>query len=699
MEMPPPAPSAALWKRPVDLVLKNVWVYFWICVFSNGLISYASFSGSVKGWILTLGLLLPTVLFLRSSSAVSGKTEAVYEQDLFGISLGPSFLWFLPLFFVFFLRFYKLTSFHFWPTDDEAQHAFLAVNLVEKWNWQFFYTSAHHPPLLIWLEYLFFSCFKDPFFNLWFPPALFSLLAVPLAYLAARSFFPRSFSLLCASLMAFSYWPLASGRFCQQGLFLPCWELASFFLLARFLNEKGKSRKNGFIFVLGLWAGLGSLTFPPWAAVIALLALTVLWFTLRGPSRAWGSLCLFLAGLCLGLGPYVMAVSREGMGRHLLNVTALNGQFTSMQAWVTSASYVTTLFWGSLQKVVKFGPVWGGVLNPLLSSCFFIGFLRLLQDWRNRKSLWILLALFLCLLPGLLSADYVEFFRVIQAMPLVLLIAGVGMQNLLSQTAPSRRAWAAVLLLMASTSLDVVHLFMPRWDLLPPFRLEEKKGIDDYGFRAYQIMDEARRQGGPGLLFTDFMLITQNHGLDAMTYAFNAASNRTLESDQSRWAAVVTDRHYQSFLIKRFPDSRWFLLGKDRSGDGDLALGLMAVTDSNRPVFANWLKASAYFHYLRKQSDGILNDLPRYQEALKNLSAGDALVQGDPFLESVFGEWKAQYFYSPTYEENLKALQGALQKGYPASHLYFKLGTYYMLGNQVQKGEEAFRMAARLGYP
>ncbi len=110
---------------------------------------------------------------------------------------------------------FRLTQFYLWPTGDEALHGFLAVSLLKSWNWQFFYTVGEHPPLLIWMLALLFDVFKSSFAALWFLPAIFSIVTIPVGYLCAREFLSKSASALFCFFLAFSFWPV------YFGLFLP----------------------------------------------------------------------------------------------------------------------------------------------------------------------------------------------------------------------------------------------------------------------------------------------------------------------------------------------------------------------------------------------------------------------------------------------------------------------------------------------
>jgi hypothetical protein len=669
----------------------SAWAYFSVFLAANALISYASLSLAAKGWIFFFFILLPAVLFFLSTPAAGKKEKPVFQTEIPRLpSLKPVYLA-LALAAVVFFRFYRLTDFRPWFTGDEGLHGFLAIHLSLDWCWRFFYTVGEHPPLLIWLAVPFFKFFQSPFFNLWFLPACLSVLAVPFGYLASRAVFSRTLSLAFGLLMAFSFWPLYFGRFNQQGVFTPFWELSSLWLLALLIKNKKPGTKKWLALILGLWAGLGLLTFTAWMTVILLVALTVAALYWKKSVRDKRPLGFFGAGLAAALLPFLVAALKEGYGHHLIDASSASKWFPAAHQWLTHISYVTCLFWGTLQKGTSYGPEWGGMLNPVLGSCFFLGALEL---WRLRKSLWakwLALALVICLLPGFIAADYVELNRVIQVMPFLLIVAAIGAVKLARET-PRHRALIVAALFFLSFALDLNHLLKPNVNG-PAWRLEFNREIPDENFQAYRALKEAEDQLGAGLIFTDFMLLSHNHTLNVSTYHLNAALNPSLNPEKARWAAVIVNVHYRPFLEKRFPGSQWQRVTPLLVEDGGTVVGIIPVTRQNQDELMRWTKVHRYFHDLNFQAECILNSKKEYAKALEELPLGHPKVQGDAFLESCFGEWVAQYHYGADYEINRAAIRKAISEGYPAAHLYFKLGNLYFLDGRMKEARKAYEAA------
>jgi hypothetical protein len=342
----------------------------------------------------------------------------------------------------------------------------------------------------------------------------------------------------------------------------------------------------------------------------------------------------------------------------------------------------------------SYGPSWGGMLNPLLSASFLIGVLELYLHRREGLPRWILFFFFMGLLPGLLAADYVELNRILQVMPFLLLVAAVGLQKLFLSLKPGKGRVVAVVLLGASSFfLDLNHLLKPLRDAGFANESIPQDVLDD-NRKAYAVLDSVQKQMGPGLLFTDFLLLSHNHSLSVTTYWFNAALNPKLDPHRARWAAIVTNVHYQHYLAKRFPKAQWFWIDQNvPEEDGGLTVGVIPVDAGDEAVIEKWAEAHLIFHDLNIQAENILSKKNLYRQAESDLSKNSAFMAQDPFLESCYDEWAAQYHYGPTFEKNIQAIQRAIQKGYPTAHLYCKLGNFLLADHQWQEARNAYQMA------
>ena len=92
-------------------------------------------------------------------------------------------------------------------------------------------------------------------------------------------------------------------------------------------------------------------------------------------------------------------------------------------------SYLTASFWGVFEDQAAHAPLWGGMLNPLLTAAFFIGVIQTWVNRRRRGIQWAWAGGLLCLMPGLLSMN-VEMYRVVLVLPFLLAGAVLGLQKL-----------------------------------------------------------------------------------------------------------------------------------------------------------------------------------------------------------------------------------------------------------------------------
>ncbi len=224
--------------------------------------------------------------------------------------------------------------------------------------------------------------------------------------------------------------------------------------------------------------------------------------------------------------------------------------------------------------------------------------------------------------------------------------------------------------MFSSFLLDAKHLLKPSLDYLA-----SQKGISatasNPNLQAYQILNTMRLNKGPGIIFTDFLPVQYGHSLFVTTYPFNSAFNPEFDPEKATWAAILTNINYQPFLVKRFPESKWYWVGnRPPSLAGGLTVGILPITSANHGIVLSWVKVQGVFHQLQLEGEGSYNEEKAYEQSVQHLLEGYDAIKGDPFMESCYWEWRSQYFFSPSYSENIAALQNAIQRGYPAVHLY-----------------------------
>ncbi len=676
------------------------WVFFGVFLCANTMLSYFPFSLEAKLWIGFFGILLP---FLWALWRPLKRQAGPFFQKEFLPPL-PAWVWALLGACVVFLRFYQLTTLSVWPHYDEGVYGYYALQLDKQWSWRLFYGDSCAPPLYVWLLSLFFKIFGVSLTTLWALPALISVAVVPASYAAARRFFSGSFSFLCACLMAFSFWPLFLGRFSFMTGLVLLGECAVLCLLGWFLRAPSLLSKKKAAAALGLMMGLGFLIHIHWPVIVAAVLGTLL-ADLKISGKASQQVAFFWMVPLLALSlPLLVLEWTQGYGAYLAYLAPFHLTHSLGNQWNVSRAYLSSLFWGADPAFHTYQPVWGGFLNPLLDSFFFVGLLELLRGEKSPISLWLLVAFVVFLLPGLLTSEP-EFFRMVPLIPVLLVVTALGGCRLAAGLCPPRAALGAALCLAVSIGLDGFHLFGAYhrlWDSSGAWR-GYAKSMERY--RAYELLEQWAREKGPGLIFSDFVPGLPDQTLKVATYSFNAAQNPSLDPQKARWAAVLANANEQPFLARRFPDGKYAWLSKGEGiPDGGYMLWVMPLEASRDPVLELWRKADSALGPFLDEAISYYPDksLAEIRWVLEDVSAD---FQADPFLASCFWEKEAEMLFKEyssvpdpqTLGRAEKALQEALRQGYPSAHLFLRLGVFYLLSGDPVQARRAFEEA--LGAP
>ncbi len=613
----------------------------WFCFLLSLLVLYLLSIFTLPSWAQALlvvgGLILPLGWMAWKSNQPLSKETAPCLQESFPTShLG---FWLIPIAAALLYRFWGITNLLVWPQADEGFSGIAGIELSRNWDWRFFYSDGQSPPVLDWICSLFFRVSDSYFFNLWFPPAIFSTLTLLLGYLAARQYFSKSFSWLFAGIIAFSFWPLYIGRLCLQAVMFPPWEMASFWALGKYLKAVPESRLKWTI-VLGFVVGLGAYTYVPWVFIPALV-FVVLWFE-KGSvmGQKIRTLLVYAGSLVVGASWFIAACLREGYGGHISALWAGKTTFTWFHHLAVIYDYFNVVFWGFAGEVPRYVPFQGGYLNPLLGALFFLG---LVEAWKFRhlpffKVLGVAFALFI--LPGVLSVN-VQGLRIVPLMPLPLFMVALGFQRLTKAWAVPGRVWAAVLLLGTTAVWDGYRLVQPYRD---PSRYDETfRRIDKSPalYRAYLVLQHYSQESG--LVFTDFTP-ERDQTLRGAVYPFNAAWNTLQGPDRSQWAAILAEQEDRVGLSARFPEAVWTELGPGSGNQGDLVLGVTPVTARNWDTLKAW--AGVPFRYFQGLSSAMneVKNLKTYDDTQDLFTHPPAEVTGDPFLKTCWERRTAEFY-------------------------------------------------------
>lgn len=676
-------------------------IFFYLILFmaANAVLAYGPGGLEVKLWVFLAGLLLPFVLAAQGISSGTKVKKEIYLQESF--SAPGKGLWIGLVFLALAVRLAQTSVPGYWPVPDDGRNAAYAIELTRHWSWDLFISPTQVPPLFHWSLALFFKFVSPSLFSMWLFPAICSILVFTLSCVLARTLFSRSFSFLLGSLMAFGFWPLYAGKFCNCMAFYVLWELLTFIALAALL-KKGVSRDNsrdawvlGFCVAAGFWVGI------PWPVVAAAVALAVFGMTWRRGKERKKILVQFLVLVVISAALFAYFSIHERNGAHIQRLFLFSGDVDWKRQLQDSFSNFSVLLWGcDLQN--SYGPVWGGVLNPVLGAFFLAGILECFRSWKNSFVRWVVLALLLFLLPGAVTRNF-DLFRNIQALPLLILITAMGVQGILLAAKTRGSKQILLLALLFSAGLDLRHLWLTYHPSAPGAGSNYQRSAYS---RAFDILREKNRLSGPGLVLFDLRPNEGDQTLSVATYRFNAARDPKLSVAEAKWMAVIVNINYKSFLVERFPGGEWhslFLKDQAETGAEDKwMLGIIPLDAGLRETAARWAAADQEFRDLVWSAFNIPENRGR-KDIFERLPAVHRAAQGDRLLASLYWEmvysfhrWENLYGEKETrvhYPAARQAIQYALREGYPTAYFYNELGGFLAIEKDYVGAREAFRRA------
>lgn len=215
------------------------------------------------------------------------------------------------------------------------------------------------------------------------------------------------------------------------------------------------------------------------------------------------------------------------------------------------------------------------------------------------------------------------------------------------------------------------------------------------------------------MVFQDFVQGLPDQSLTVATYSYNAVLNPRLSLSQARWAAVLANVNYQSFLKSRFSDGTAYALSRDfPTPDGGWMLFVFSLDEKRRKEMELWCKAQRALESFEDVNLCYVMGQP-FDRDLESLRALEPFFRGDLFLRAAFFEKEAdletKQFLLETGEGEkrmipkktlevvvspaIQSLKKAVTEGYPAAHLYFHLGDLWMMGQNPAEAKKAFQKA------
>ncbi len=596
-----------------------------------------------------------------------------------------------------FLRFAKLSTLSVWPLVDESVHGWIAHDWMTRWDGRLFHYVSQMPPLYFALQAAVFKAMGVGLTSLWFLPALLSWLTCVAAVCVARArHYPPVFQ-WAGVVMALSFWPAYLGRFSHPAVLVPLLEIIGVALLVEW---KKCGERSGWAAALGALVGFGFYTYLAWPVVALSLGLGVV--MLAGPKTRWRSLAVLVATAAVVAAPLAWEAFRLGFGSYYQHLWSVGKGGVSLRGTLGSiGEYIRVLWIGTDRWHFFYTPAWGGLWNPVVGLGVLLGLAGTLHRRKSAFARWALLCGVLFLLPGILTVS-LNPLRIVAWVPLGAALAAIGWWDVLSRVSRRARVFGLVVLLVGSTGWDAYHLFNR-------YPLFWREGSDAWGEmskswkfkKAGDVVSKETREWGPGVLLASFQLEPVDQSL-----ALTAASwGKTGKRDQGecRWIAFIANVNYGPFLATRFEGLRSYPLPKGADREAETSLYFVPVpTDGEAPWVRSFQETEAAWG--RAVSEGFLRpEGGSYASVLRRFEESRDVLRGDPLLESLLGEKMALIHALDSaygtrdkrgnFLGSFQALQRAVEKGYPAAHLWNELGSLYALAGKKTEAKACFNKA------
>jgi 4-amino-4-deoxy-L-arabinose transferase-like glycosyltransferase len=382
------------------------------------------------------------------------------------------------------LRFYQIDSLPYGLWRDEARHGIIALRMLEDPDYRPIYVASggvNMPALGFYPFALALKLWGVHPWTMRIVTALAGALTIfPLYALTARLSGRRDVALLAAGLLAVSSWHISLSRFSFPTVFDPLLSLAGLWLLVRAIDQgadfANRVQRIGAALLAGVCLGLAVHTYHTGrlALVVAgVLALLLLW----QHRQQWRHWLLVVATCAVG---YVLVVAplvgymlrhpdsfNERVGHvFLLGPNVLEGR-APLHVLDESVGQHLLMFNLRGDSNGRHHAPHAPLLDLLTGVGFVAGFALLLFRWRDWRSLFLLAALAIGILPSLLAVEGPHAMRSIGALAYAYIIAALGwiwLAGLLRYVLPAvaRPAMAALLplLLVAALILNVYTYFV-----------------------------------------------------------------------------------------------------------------------------------------------------------------------------------------------------------------------------------------------
>ncbi len=357
------------------------------------------------------------------------------------------------------LRFYRLGEIPLGLYRDEAINGLDALKVLQGEHAIFFPANNGREPLYIYLTAAAVALFGQTIFALRFAAAIVGSLTTLPVYLLAKSWFGWRVGLLSAWIWAITLWPVHLSRVGLRVILL-----APLLTLAFWLGTLAyRRRQNHLWFLSGLLYALSFYSYLAARFTPLILVLVALFLLLKGEKRRlWPGALWFLLGSFLTFLPLIFLFSRQPdliLGRSgqvsLFHPDVNHGDLFGT-FWRQIAATLGMFIWRG-DTILRHNPAGRPVFDFLLALPFLLGLIWSIKNWR-RPPAFMLLVWTACMLgPTIFAADAPHFLRAAGALPAIIFLPALGLDQIWLWTRISRQARAILIvgLLLGSLIMTV----------------------------------------------------------------------------------------------------------------------------------------------------------------------------------------------------------------------------------------------------
>jgi 4-amino-4-deoxy-L-arabinose transferase-like glycosyltransferase len=370
---------------------------------------------------------------------------------------------------------------------DELLNYRMAQRVLAGERPLYFAESWGEEPVFLYAQAAAMALTKECDWSLRLPAALFGLLGVLTAWLAARRLLGARAAILATAALAVSFWSIFYSR---QGLRVlavtPLHGLMVYFLQRGLRRPSARRRRAMLDFLLGgVCMGIPFYIYPAARLVPLLLVALSLYLALFHRlvfSRVW--LGLLVAGIvAAGLAAPVLGIiyGHPGMEQRIGQLTAAWTALKGGDPRPISSLAIHTLgmFVWRGERDWLYNVYGRPIFDPLTGICFALGVVLCVRQWRRTRYALLLLWLGVGIAPAMIVPPPASLSHTIAAQPPAYMLVAVGLEALW-RAARRRWQWAGPLLAAGTVALHGAlscHEYFITWANAPEVRGLHQGGI------------------------------------------------------------------------------------------------------------------------------------------------------------------------------------------------------------------------------